>query len=36
MTGLISSDMLPLDKVDKYFEYAKELDIIMETKIKEI
>ena len=36
MTGLISSDMLPMDKVDKFFEYAKELGITLETKIKEL
>lgn len=36
MTGLITSDMLPMDKVDKYFEYAKAFDITLETKIKEL
>ena len=36
MTGLITSDMLPMDKVDKYFEYAAEFDITLETKIKEL
>lgn len=36
MTGLISSDMLPMDKVDKYLAYAKELDITVETKVKEL
>ncbi len=32
--GLISSDMLSLDQVDKYFEYAKELEITLDTIIK--
>ena len=36
MTGLITSDMLPMDKVDKYLEYAAQLDITVETKIKEL
>ena len=36
MTGLITSDMMPMDKVDKYFEYAAELDITLETRIKEL
>ena len=36
MTGLITSDMLPMDKVDQYFEYAAELDITLETRIKEL
>ena len=36
MTGLITSDMLPMDKVDKYLGYAAELGITIETKIKEI
>ena len=36
MTGLITSDMLPMDKVDKYLEYAAQLDIKVETKIKEL
>ena len=35
-TGLISSDMLTFDQVDCYFEYAKELDITLDTKIKEL
>ncbi len=34
--GLISSDMLSFEQVDKYFEYAKELGINLETKIKEL
>lgn len=34
-TGLISSDMLSMEQVDIYFDYAKELDIVRETKIKE-
>ena len=34
--GLISSDMLTLEQVDCYFEYAKELDITLDTKIKEL
>lgn len=36
MTGLITSDMMPMDKVDKYFEYAKEFDITIKTEIKEL
>lgn len=36
MKGLITSDMLPMDKVDRYLEYAAELDITVETKIKEL
>lgn len=36
MTGLISSDMLSFEQVDKYFEYAAELGIRLETIIKEI
>lgn len=36
MTGLITSDMMPMDKVDKYFEYAAQLDITLETRIKEL
>lgn len=34
-TGLISSDMLTEDQVDTYFDYAAELGITLETKIKE-
>lgn len=34
--GLISSDMLELDQVKTYFEYAEELGITLETKIKEL
>ena len=34
--GLISSDMLTLDQVDCYFEYAKELDITLDTTVKEL
>ncbi len=34
--GLISSDMLSFEQVDKYFEYAAELGIKLETKIKEL
>ena len=33
-TGVISSDMLSDSQVDKYFEYAAELGITLETKIK--
>ena len=33
-TGVISSDMLTDAQVDRYFEYAAELDITLETKIK--
>ena len=36
ITGLITSDMLPMDNVDRYFEYAKDLGIIIDTKIKEL
>lgn len=35
-TGLISSDMLTMDQVDTYFEYAKELGITLSTEIKEL
>ncbi len=35
-TGLISSDMLTMDQVDTYFEYARELKITLDTKIKEL
>ena len=35
-SGLISSDMLTFEQVDTYFEYAKELDITIETKVKEL
>lgn len=34
MTGLITSDMLPMDMVDKYFEYAADFGITLETRIK--
>ena len=34
--GLISSDMLSFEQVDCYFEYAKELDITLETTVKEV
>lgn len=34
--GLISSDMMTLEQVDTYFAYAKELDITLETTVKEI
>ena len=34
--GLISSDMLTFDQVDCYFEYAKELDITLDTTVKEL
>jgi len=34
--GLISSDMLSMEQVDTYFEYAAELGITLETKIKEL
>ena len=36
MTGLISSDMLSFEQVDRYFEYAAELGIRLETTVKEI
>ena len=35
-TGLISSDMLSFEQVDTYFEYAKELDITIDTRVKEL
>ena len=35
-TGLISSDMLTMEQVDCYFEYAAELDITLDTKVKEL
>ena len=28
--------MLPMDNVDRYFEYAKDLGITIDTKIKEL
>ena len=34
MSGLISSDMLTQEQCDKFFEYAAELKITIETKIK--
>lgn len=34
--GLISSDMLSLQQVDTYFDYAEELGITLETKVEEI
>ena len=34
--GLISSDMLSFEQVDTYFQYAAELDITLDTKIKEL
>ena len=33
-SGVISSDMLSDSQVDRYFEYAAELDITLETRIK--
>ena len=35
-TGLITSDMLTYDEIDYYFERAAELDITLDTRIKEI
>ena len=35
-TGLISSDMLTFEQVDAYFEYAAELDITLDTQVKEL
>lgn len=35
-SGVISSDMLTDDQVDRFFEYAAELDITLDTKIKEL
>lgn len=34
-TGLISSDMLTFEQVDTYLEYASELDITLDVKVKE-
>ena len=34
--GLISSDMLSFEQVDRYFEYAAELGIRLETIVKDI
>lgn len=34
--GLFTSDMLTMDQVDCYFDYAKELDITLDTKIKKL
>lgn len=35
-SGVISSDMLSDYQVDKFFEYAAELDITIDTKVKEL
>lgn len=35
MSGLISSDMMTFDQVDKFFGYAAELGITLDTVIKE-
>ena len=35
-TGVISSDMLTESQVDQYFDYAKELDITLNTVVKEL
>ena len=32
--GVISSDMLTDEQVDRYFEYAAELGITLETKVR--
>jgi len=34
--GLFTSDMLSMDQVDCYFDYEKEFDITLNTKIKEL
>ncbi len=34
--GLISSDMLSFDQVDTYFDYAAELEITLDTVVKEL
>lgn len=34
--GMISSDMLTMNQVDTYFEYAAELGITLDTKVKEL
>ena len=35
-SGVISSDMLSDAQVDKFFEYAAELDITIDTRVKEL
>ncbi len=35
-TGLISSDMMTYEQVDRFFEYAKALDITISTTVKEM
>ena len=35
-TGLITSDMLTLDQVDTYFDYAKDLGITLSTHVEEL
>ncbi|NLD20503.1 MAG: hypothetical protein GX663_09750 [Clostridiales bacterium] len=35
-SGLISTDMLTFEECDKFFEYAAELNITTETKVKEL
>jgi saccharopine dehydrogenase-like NADP-dependent oxidoreductase len=34
--GLISSDMLTLEQVDCYFDYAREFDITLNTSVKKL
>lgn len=36
MSGVISSDMITQEQVDRYFEYAEKLGITLETEIKAI
>ena len=36
MSGVISSDMITQQQVDKYFEYAAELGITLDTEVKEL
>ncbi len=35
-TGLISTDMLTYDECDRYIEYAAELDITLETRLRSL
>ena len=35
-TGLMTSDMLTMDQVDLYFDYAKDLDITLSTRTVDI
>ena len=35
-TGLMTSDMLTMEQVDLYFDYAKDLDITLSTRTVDI